>query len=152
MAVLGVDDLVELQPFEGASNRTALIALQRGRKNRYPVPYNLWRRTVRGKRIPEDASLDEVQTMSAVRRQDAQPVDASDATSPWISGRRKALQAVQKVLGRSDYVAKAGVCTWLNGVYWLEIVARRPDGLVVVSGKRSGSHRARSTVSTPSWP
>ena len=138
MAVLGVDDLVELQPFEGASNRTALIALQRGRKNRYPVPYNLWRRTVRGKRIPEDASLDEVQTMSAVRRQDAQPVDASDATSPWISGRRKALQAVQKVLGRSDYVAKAGVCTWLNGVYWLEIVARRPDGLVVVSNVTEG--------------
>ena len=35
-----------------------------------------------------------------------------------------------------------GVCrlvsTWLNGVYWVRLVAERPDGLVVIEPGRCG--------------
>lgn len=139
MAATHVDDLVDLQPFEGATNRTAVIILQRGRQIRYPVPYALWRKTAAGRSISEDATLDEATAMCAIRQFVAQPVDDKDPTSPWLTGKRKALQAIQKVLGASEYVGKAGVCTWLNGVYWLEIVATRPDGLVVVSNITEGA-------------
>jgi hypothetical protein len=76
----------------------------------------------------------------------AKPVDDQDPTSPWLTGKRGALQAIQKVLGASDYTGKAGVCTWLNGVYWLEIVAKRPDGLVVVSNITEGAKREVESV------
>ena len=36
------------------------------------------------------------------------------------------------MLGKSDYTAHAGACTWANGVYWLKILDKRPDGLLLV--------------------
>lgn len=146
IGVVTVDDLVDIKPFEGASNRTAVMTLQRGRETSYPVTYNLWRKVVIGRRIPEDATLDEAASMCTVKQFVAQPVDKADHTSPWITGRRWALRAVQKVLGESDYVARAGTCTWLNGVYWLQIVAERPDGLVVVSNLTEGAKREVENV------
>ncbi|HBY98372.1 MAG TPA: hypothetical protein DEP84_31260 [Chloroflexi bacterium] len=144
--VLSVDDLVDIQPFEGASNRTAVIILQRGRPVRYPVTYNVWRKTASGRRVAEDLTLAEATAMCAIRQFVAQPVDEGDPSSPWLTGKRRALQAIKKVLGASDYVGKAGVCTWLNGVYWLEIVAERPDGLVVVSNITEGAKREVESV------
>jgi hypothetical protein len=146
VAILSVDDMVDLNPFEGASNRTAAFVLQRGRPNKYPVTYNLWRKTSTGKSIPESADLQEVLTMSAVKQQVAQPVDEKDPTAPWLTGKRRALDAVKKVLGASDYTAKAEVCTWLNGVYWLEIIHDRPDGLVVVRNITEGAKREVEAV------
>jgi hypothetical protein len=38
LKVLHVDDMVALQPFEGASNRTAVMVLKKGEPTAYPVP------------------------------------------------------------------------------------------------------------------
>lgn len=146
IGVLAVDDMVEIMPFEGASNRTSVVTLQRGRKTRYPVSYNLWRKAVSGQRVPEDATLKEAQALCAVRQFVARPVDKDDLTSSWITGKRRALLAVEKVLGRSDYVTRAGTCTWLNGVYWVETVDARPDGLVVISNLTEGAKREIESV------
>jgi len=43
-----VDDMVELQPFEAATNRTSVFSATKGSRQRYPVPYILWRRTQLG--------------------------------------------------------------------------------------------------------
>jgi len=46
------------------------------------------------------------------------------------------------VLGKSDYTAHAGVYTGgANAVYWVEIVAQRPDGLVVIRNITKGVKR-----------
>ena len=34
-----VDDLSDFQPFEGATNRTAIVTFQKGRPTKYPLPY-----------------------------------------------------------------------------------------------------------------
>jgi hypothetical protein len=39
LRILHVDDMVSLQPFEGASNRTAVMVLEKGKPTTYPVPY-----------------------------------------------------------------------------------------------------------------
>jgi len=137
---LAVDDLVDLQPFEGATNRTAVVIMQRGHKPRYPVAYNVWRKTTPG-RVPESATLAEALARCAIRQFVAQPVDAADPTSSWLTGKKRALQAVQKVIGASDYVGRAGACTWLNGVYWMEIVGKRPDGNLVITNLTEGAKR-----------
>jgi SAM-dependent methyltransferase len=148
VAVVAVDDMADLKPFEGASNRTAIVVLERGKATTYPVRYSHWYRPGGGSVIPEDVTLEEVTKDKIVtyRRFVAQPVDEADPTSPWITGRPRALKAVKKALGASDYQAKAGVCTWLNGVYWLEVVGKRPDGLVVVSNLTEGAKRGMENV------
>ena len=139
LRVLHVDDMVDLNPFEGASNRTAVIVLEKGTPTKYPVPYTLWRK-VKGQRFTYDSSLEEVTEATKRMNLYAEPVDPSDPTSPWLAARAKALQAVRKVLRKSDYEAHEGANTGgANAVYWLEVVYRRPDGLVVVRNLMRGA-------------
>ena len=152
LRVLHVDDLSELQPFEGASNRTAIVVLQKGKPTRYPVPYTYWKKTARG-RLDYESALEEVFEKTKRLEFSAVPVDADDPTSAWLTARRKALNAIQKVLGKSDYEAHAGVYTGgANGVYWLEIVAERPDGLLVVRNLTEGAKRKVETITTEIEP
>ena len=152
LRVVHVDDMVDLNPFEGASNRTSVMVLEKGKPTQYPVPYTLWRKT-RGARFTYESSLEEV--MGATRRLNfgAQPVDPADPTSPWLTARPKALKAVRKVLGSSDYKAHEGVNTGgANGVYWVEPVYRRPDGLVVVRNLTEGAKVKVEEVTEPLEP
>ena len=132
LKVLSAHDLVELQPFEGASNRTATVILQKGEATEYPAGYTLWRKAKPG-RIGMDLSLGEVEERTTRRLLSARPVNEAELTSPWLTASPAALAAMQKALGPSGYEAHAGVYTGgLNGVYWLRIVERRPDGLLLV--------------------
>jgi SAM-dependent methyltransferase len=100
-AVVVVDDMADLKPFEGASNRTAIVILERGRVTKYPVPYSSWYKPGGGSVIPEDVTLDDVtkEKIATYRQFVAEPVDEADPTSSWITGRPRALKAVKKVLG-----------------------------------------------------
>jgi hypothetical protein len=35
-------------------------------------------------------------------------------------------------MGKSDYTAHAGCCTWLNGVYWIRVLETLPNGRVLI--------------------
>jgi len=139
--VVHVDDMVVLNPFEGASNRTAVMVLEKGFPNRYPVPYTVWRKKGRAK-FTYDSSLEEVITATRTLNFFAEPVDQNDITSPWITARKGALHAVRNVLGKSDYTAHAGVYTGgANAVSWVEVVSERPDGLVMIRNITKGAKR-----------
>lgn len=130
--VLSVHDLVELQPFEGASNRTATVVLGKGSETDYSaLPYVLWRKAQPG-RIAVELALAEVEERTRRSVLAVRPVNAAEATSPWLTASPAALAALQKAAGPSPYQAHAGACTWTNGVYWLRVLERRPDGLLVV--------------------
>jgi hypothetical protein len=152
LRVLHVDDMVSLQPFEGASNRTAVMVLEKGKPMAYPVPYTVWRK-VKGARFTYDSTLEEVTNATKQLNFVAQPVDPADPTSPWLTARPKAIKAVRKVLGKSDYVAHAGSYTGgANAVYWVDIVYKRPDGLVVVRNITEGAKVQVDEVTKPIEP
>jgi len=132
LRVLPVDDMSRLQPFEGATNRTSVVVFQRGQKTRYPVPYTLWGRGTGRARVDIDKPLDEVMAETTRANLWAQPVDSSNPTSPWMTARKAALKALQKVIGPAAYRARAGSCTWANGIYWVRILGKRPDGLLLI--------------------
>jgi len=147
--VIHVDDMVDLKPFEGASNRTAVVILQKGEKTTYPVPYTLWKKKRRAK-FTYDSSLEDV--VNATRRLKfyAEPVNDKDPTSPWLTARPKAIRAIRKIIGRSGYKAHEGVNTGgANAVYWVDIVYERPDGLVVVQNITEGAKVKVEEVSLP---
>lgn len=134
LRVVHVDDMVALKPFEGASNRTAVVILVKGKPTRYPVSYTLWLKNLkRGARFTYDSDLDEVIRATQCVQLIAEPVDPGDPTSPWLTARPKVVKAIRKVLGLSDYTAHEGANTGgANGVYWVEVVYERPDGRMVV--------------------
>jgi len=132
LRVLHVDDMSRLQPFEGATNRTSVMVCQRRQKTRYPVPYTLWGKGTGRARVDIDKPLGEVMAETTRANLWAQPVDSDNPTSPWMTARKAALKALQKVIGPAAYQARAGSCTWANGIYWVRVLGKRPDGLLLI--------------------
>jgi len=147
---LVVEDMVELKPFEGAANRTAVGVFVKGRRVPSGVSYQLWKRrkTGRASAIGFDTPYSEV-TKEKITFRDwyAEPVNRSDPTSAWITARPKALKALRKVIGRSHYKARIGTYTGgANAVFWVETVRERPGGLVIVSNFAEGAKKQVGTT------
>ena len=96
---LAVHDLSAFQPFEGATNRTAVLIV--GKKRRafsYPVPYTVWKKTTRSK-IASELELHAVRAATGRVKLAASPIQSPN--SPWLTAPQRALSGIQKVLGRN---------------------------------------------------
>lgn len=144
-APTAVEDMVQLQPFQDAANRTTVLIVTKGKKVAYPVPYSYWvkRKSGRGSSIGFDTPYDTVTSETITYRAwYAHPVDRNDPTSVWITGRPKATKAASKLLGESDYQARAGVYfCGANAVFWVDVMGQRPGGLLIVSNVTEGAKK-----------
>lgn len=142
---LVVEDMIRLNPFEGATNRTAVAVFNKGQPIQYPVSYQYWKKrdTGRGSAIAFDTPYEEVSKGKITfRAWQAEPVNKSDLTSAWITARPKALRALRNVLGNSKYSAHAGSFTGgTNAIYWVEVTGARPGGISIVSNVTEGARR-----------
>jgi len=96
IAPLSVVDLSDLQPFEGATNRTAVLICQNSVKPvSYPVPYQIWSKK-KQQTISESEALPTV--LSKVQLTDlvANPVSLKSETSPWLTVPGVALDGVKR--------------------------------------------------------
>lgn len=129
LAVKAVDDLANFKPFDDASNWTAIIHICRDEETHYPVPYQVWNRQpeVRFDRLsPRSAVLDSTSRTEFV----AQPVLDGKVTSPWLIGTASSLSGAKHMSGNADYTGKAGITVWLDGVFQVEVLETRSDGLI----------------------
>jgi hypothetical protein len=75
----------------------------------------------------------------------AKPIDPAKQNSPWITGRPKALAHVTNIIGQSDYQGRHGSHTHLSGVFWIEVIAARKDGQLLISNlHNSGKIKVRN--------
>ena len=152
LRVAHVDDMVSLNPFEGASNRTAVMVIDKWHAMRYPAPYSVWRK-VKGARFSYDSTLAEVVATTSRLNFVAEPVDLKDRTSAWLTARPAAIKAVRRVLGKSDYEAHAGSYTGgTNAVYWVGLEKLRADKLAVVTNITEGAKIDVGQVTKPVEP
>ena len=118
-----VDDLTAIQPFEGATNRTAtLIAGLSKRANKYPISYIVWKKKPRVA-LSGNQTLDQVKAVTSRVPRNAYPVAGLD--SPWIilpaRVEKATVDKVQK--GKQSYRAWEGCNTrGGNGIFWLEVL------------------------------
>ncbi len=115
-----VDDMVGIQPFEAATNRTAIFSCRKGVATKYPVPYTLWRKKSGGA-ISSKLTFAEVLEATERRLLKAKPVGSS-SVGPWITAHGLALAALEKVVGKAPYKARVGFHSGgANGIYWVRV-------------------------------
>ncbi|MGH7886942.1 MAG: N-6 DNA methylase, partial [Candidatus Binatia bacterium] len=130
IAPFRVDDLSAIQIFEGATNRTAVMVARRSTKRfEFPVPYIFWRGP---SRIGMDETLLSVKAETHRVNMEAFPIQKGKPSSPWLTVPGDLVEVVGNVLGRSPYKAMAGCTTWLNGVFWINVIERITNDLFVI--------------------
>ncbi|MGA2518412.1 MAG: N-6 DNA methylase [Thermodesulfobacteriota bacterium] len=138
--VLKAHDLVTVQPFEKAANKTAMIILKKGSATTYPVPYTLWKRKKGVGRIPTDSSLKDALTLLQKQKLLAQPIGSATGSWQTISEKQKGLKAIE---GENAYKARRGASTEPYGVFWLEVKEVLSDGNIIV---RNMAERGTSSI------
>jgi hypothetical protein len=151
ISVSHVDDLTEMQPFEGATNRTSVIIASGNRPTKYPIKYTIWRRNQKGWQPSTDISLSEVLRETRTIHFVAQPIQEKDNLSAWLIGKEKAIQHLSKCIGRSyyyEFARKGSDTRGANAVYWLSVDHRRPDGYYVVSNLSESGRKGTEAIQT----
>jgi len=128
--VFKAHDLVSVQPFEGAANKTAAIFVIKGVKNKYPVPYTVWSRKKKVGKIPTDAKLKDVLPLLEKKKLTAKPI--GKPTSSWQTKDDK-ISGLEKIVGENSYKARRGASTEPYGVFWLDIKQVFSDGNLLVT-------------------
>ena len=149
LSPLEVEDLSTLQPFEGATNRTAIFVAGKSQTPvKFPVSYTLWNKNKRAK-VEQDSSLKEVISKVERRKQLARPVDKNDPRSPWISASEPVLKVLMLLRGHGAYDSRKGVYCPTNAIYWLS-ASQKGSGktLVVTNLADTGKKKLRQVTAT----
>ncbi|MCX7998019.1 MAG: N-6 DNA methylase, partial [Leptospiraceae bacterium] len=129
LKVLKAHDLASLQPFEGATNKTAFIILKKGEKTKYPVPYFVWSKKKGVGKISTDQSLGEVLSLLQKKKYTAEPMGSD--IGAWKT-QTKGSQAHIVIEGKNHYKATIGANTDPYGVFWLEIKTVLSNGNLLI--------------------
>ncbi|MBM4044870.1 MAG: SAM-dependent DNA methyltransferase, partial [Planctomycetes bacterium] len=127
---MGTIDMTELHPFEGATNRTAsFLCGPSPTPTGWPVRYEVWL-PKKGVSVAETSECGTVNRSVIKMRMGAIPMLPSKTNSAWLTAPTKAIPGLRKVMGETQIKAHAGVCTWMNGVFWLRSVTPFRQGRV----------------------
>lgn len=118
LQVLKAHDLVSVQPFEGAANKTAAIILRKGKKTQPRVPYVLWTRKRGIGRIPGDIMLADALPLLDKKNLLATPIGAPTGSWQTVS---KAQRGLETLRGVCAYKARLGARVEPYGVFWLDV-------------------------------
>ncbi len=141
LKVLTMEDMVHLQPFPGAANKTAIFTLKKGKATRYPVDVVEWRRKPGIGRIQPEWPMEEVLAKTTRAKLQAIPVDPTRAVSSWQTAKCDDLELSARLKGKNPYAARLGARVEPYGVFWLNLKEVRPDGLLVIENQHDRGKR-----------
>jgi len=147
--IIVVHDLVTLMPFEGATNRAGIIIVEKvceldnmndnectiikeiRKENINDIKHVVWN----GKKIDPNTSLDEVKKITKSHENLVMvPLIPNDPTSPWMQVKPNIINSIIKIInGNRYYEAYAGVYTALNQIYYVKVLEKTPDGMLIIT-------------------
>jgi N-6 DNA Methylase len=130
LQVTRVSDFSACQPFEGAANRTAVIALSIGKlPNLFPVSYRVFLPTVN--RPPAEMSTSEAEKFFKISDLQAFPL-AEESGASWITLEPGMYDVFEKIHGATDYRARIGAHSGgAAGVFWVDVLERTNKGVLI---------------------
>ena len=130
LKVLKAHDLVTIQPFEGAANKTAAIILKKGVPTNYPVLYTQWTRKRGVGKIPTDALWENVLPLLQKRKLLAKPIGSQTGSWQTLSEKQGELGSIE---GKNSYQARQGADPQPYGVFLLEVIETLSDGNILIT-------------------
>jgi hypothetical protein len=137
-------DFSAFQPFQTEARtkiktRTLTFRAAKGRKTEYPIPFTVWEKSVKGF-IPGNLTWQEAQSRLQKVHKEANPLRGTakqGVLSPWLTLPPAAYPQYRRVIAPAHYSpcyeGHAGFFTGgLNGVYFLDVKQRFPNGTVLV--------------------
>src|ERR1019366_10286737 len=91
------------------------------------------------------------EALALMQRRDlvGRPIDDDDKMSAWLTAAEPEQSAMRVAVGRSHYRAYAGSYTGgLNGAYWVEVLAHRTDGTLLVRNLNVGRIAVESVTTS----
>ena len=142
--VLRVEDFAAIAPFEGVNNHCVLLMLQRnGKPTDYPVDYEVWTppRTLKNKPIRTFVSASSFRERATSEMLKARPVPGTDA-GPWLIGTAARQDVWSHLFGdqKASYLARKGVTTDANGVFFVEVESVHGDSVAIRNDPTQGRH------------
>lgn len=133
IGILKVHDMIQLRPFEGAQNRTAVVVMKKGTETIYPVPYIIWKKE-RDRVLEIDETLDSVKQKISFNYLLAAPL-SEDPKSPWAVGSESLHTSLKRITrGEQYYKSREGVNTGgANAIYWINIMQKSPSGNLIIT-------------------
>jgi hypothetical protein len=127
--VIKAHDLVTVQPFEKAANKTAMIILTKGSQTSYPIPYTVWSRKKGVGKISTDQVLDNIKLFLQKKNLLAQPMGSPTGSWQTMAETQIHLNVIE---GENSYQARQGADTQPYGVFHLEIKQVLSDNDLIV--------------------
>ncbi len=145
--VVDVDDFSSFQPFEGATNRTASMALVKSETpTEYPVKYTKFTLPAKHGRNPRSAEIDPSDLIAS--ELEAIPVSA-DQTSAWSVAPRGVATGMPKIAGKSPYQARIGAHSGgASGVFWVKVIKHGPQTSLIENCFDIGRNKFPSTTAS----
>jgi hypothetical protein len=149
-----IHDLVDVKPFEGASNRTAMFIAKKDELTEFPIPYKKWFKLVR-EEILQNLSLNEVTKMVKIVNFYAEPLGGYKPYGevlPLVTLYRKDIfTRLNKIIGISSYEAHEGANLLPAGVFRVRVLKKLDDSLLIIEnlsekGRRQRVNRIIETV------
>jgi hypothetical protein len=78
--------------------------------------------------ISPSSTLEEVLRLTVQERMVAEPIGSTQ--SPWLTLPQELFTISKAILGKSQYRARKGITTDLNGLYWIRILNKSSHGLL----------------------
>jgi hypothetical protein len=121
LKVLKAHDLVSIQPFEGVTNKTAAIILEKGEKTEYPVSYFVWTKKKGVGKIATDKLLEEVLPLLQKKKYYATPIDLDNSVVGAWQTKATEIEQIDYIEGVNKYKAHRGTAIDPYGIFWLKI-------------------------------
>src|SRR5207253_1234827 len=117
----------------------------------YPLPYSFWVPTSDRPSV-EEANLQSVLKCFDVQEWLAAPVEPAVLGSTWLTAPKSAFPILRGIIGdRSDAImdrSYAGSCTWLNGVFWVDVVETKDRRSVIKNLGEVGRTKVETSVAS----
>jgi methylase of polypeptide subunit release factors len=141
-----IHDLVNVKPFEGASNRTAMFIAKKGESTKFPILYKKWFKSVR-EEIPQNLSLNEVMKVLRIVNFYAEPLGGYkpyNEVMPLITFHHKDIfTKLNKIIGISSYKAHEGADLHPAGIYRVRIIENIDEKSALIENLVERGRRTR---------
>jgi len=141
-----IHDLVTIKPFEGASNRTAMFIATKGEVTEFPIPYKVWLKLVK-EEISQTLNLEEVLKLTERVSFHAEPLGGykpyGEVLPLLALSELGMFNKLNKVIGKSSYVAHGGADLYPAGVYRVKILDDVGKELALIENLAERGRRAR---------